>query len=210
MCVCMSAYFHSCYFFTFLYMFSQLLHFSSSKLFQLPLTLFMNQKCELLNFSRYHLFLRILLLLVLAWITLLLSNLVLIVVPISLGRALFNAIPLLPLTRGIKFPLFSVTLDIKFNGKIIVCTIFLNTHYHTCGMEILIFLWLLLTDIYAFILGNCIIRTVVTGSRYVVQHVQTGRAGVLLKQIWKWCGIALKSSALLSIWVGHWFSLVCY
>lgn len=122
----MSAYFHSCYFFTFLYMFSQLLHFSSSKLFQLPLTLFMNQKCELLNFSRYHLFLRILLLLVLAWITLLLSNLVLIVVPISLGRALFNAIPLLPLTRGIKFPLFSVTLDIKFNGKIIVCTIFLE------------------------------------------------------------------------------------
>lgn len=121
--------------------------------------------------SEYHFFLRILLLLVLAWITLLLSNLVLIVVPISLGRALFNAIPLLPLTRGIKFPLFSVTLDIKFN------------------------------DIYAFILGNCIIRTVVTGSRYVVQHVQTGRAGVLLKQIWKWCGIALKSSALLSIWI---------
>lgn len=37
-----------------------------------------------------------------AWITLLLFNSALIVVPVSLGRAIFNAIPLLPVTHGIK------------------------------------------------------------------------------------------------------------
>lgn len=46
--------------------------------------------------------LRIVLLLVVAWMTLLLFNSALIVVPISLGRMLFNAIPLLPITHGIK------------------------------------------------------------------------------------------------------------
>ena len=106
-------------------MFSQSPGFYSSKLFQLLLNLFINQKCEYLVYSRYR-SLRILLLLVLAWVTLLLSNLVLIAVPISLGRALFKAIALFSPTR------------IKLNGKITVCTIFL--HYHACGMEILIFL----------------------------------------------------------------------
>ncbi|KAL6964026.1 putative E3 ubiquitin ligase sud1 [Sarracenia purpurea var. burkii] len=52
--------------------------------------------------SEYGFVLRIVLLLVVAWMTLLLVNSVLIVVPISLGRALFNAIPLLPITHGIK------------------------------------------------------------------------------------------------------------
>lgn len=46
--------------------------------------------------------LRIVLLLVVAWMTLLIVNSALIIVPISLGRALFNAIPLLPITHGIK------------------------------------------------------------------------------------------------------------
>ncbi|KAA3482425.1 putative E3 ubiquitin ligase SUD1 isoform X1 [Gossypium australe] len=53
-------------------------------------------------FSRYSFVLRIVLLLVIAWMTLLIFNSALIVVPISLGRALFNAIPLLPITHGIK------------------------------------------------------------------------------------------------------------
>ncbi|OVA15870.1 zinc finger protein [Macleaya cordata] len=52
--------------------------------------------------SEYGFVLRIVLLLVLAWMTLLLFNSALIVVPISLGRTLFNAIPLLPITHGIK------------------------------------------------------------------------------------------------------------
>ncbi|OMO63242.1 Zinc finger, RING-CH-type [Corchorus olitorius] len=52
--------------------------------------------------SEYSFVLRIVLLLVVAWMTLLLFNSALIVVPISLGRALFNAIPLLPITHGIK------------------------------------------------------------------------------------------------------------
>ncbi|XP_022745937.1 probable E3 ubiquitin ligase SUD1 isoform X2 [Durio zibethinus] len=52
--------------------------------------------------SEYGFVLRIVLLLVVAWMTLLIFNSALIVVPISLGRALFNAIPLLPITHGIK------------------------------------------------------------------------------------------------------------
>ncbi|RVW49794.1 putative E3 ubiquitin ligase SUD1 [Vitis vinifera] len=50
----------------------------------------------------YGFVLRIVLLLVVAWMTLLIFNSALIVVPISLGRALFNGIPLLPITHGIK------------------------------------------------------------------------------------------------------------
>ncbi|XWS39928.1 hypothetical protein CRYUN_Cryun18bG0096900 [Craigia yunnanensis] len=52
--------------------------------------------------SEYSFVLRIVLLLVVAWMTLLIFNSALIVVPISLGRALFNVIPLLPITHGIK------------------------------------------------------------------------------------------------------------
>ncbi|KAK6916423.1 Zinc finger, RING-CH-type [Dillenia turbinata] len=52
--------------------------------------------------SEYSFVLRIVLLLVVAWMTLLLVNSALMVVPISLGRSLFNAIPLLPITHGIK------------------------------------------------------------------------------------------------------------
>ncbi|GMI83674.1 SUPPRESSOR OF DRY2 DEFECTS 1, ECERIFERUM 9 [Hibiscus trionum] len=52
--------------------------------------------------SEYGFVLRIVLLLVVAWVTLLIFNSALIIVPVSLGRALFNAIPLLPITHGIK------------------------------------------------------------------------------------------------------------
>lgn len=52
--------------------------------------------------DRYGFVLRIVLLLMVAWMTLLIFNSALIVVPISLGRALFNGIPLLPITHGIK------------------------------------------------------------------------------------------------------------
>uniref|UniRef100_A0A2N9IDY7 RING-type E3 ubiquitin transferase n=1 Tax=Fagus sylvatica TaxID=28930 RepID=A0A2N9IDY7_FAGSY len=52
--------------------------------------------------SEYGFVLRIVLLLVVAWMTLLIFNSTLIVVPISLGRAIFNVIPLLPITHGIK------------------------------------------------------------------------------------------------------------
>ncbi|KAI3854524.1 hypothetical protein MKW92_008206 [Papaver armeniacum] len=50
----------------------------------------------------YGFVLGVVLLLVLAWMSLLLFNSALIVVPISLGRTLFNAIPHLPITHGIK------------------------------------------------------------------------------------------------------------
>ncbi|KDO59772.1 hypothetical protein CISIN_1g001208mg [Citrus sinensis] len=110
--------------------------------------------------DRYGFVLRIVLLLVIAWMTLLVINSALIVVPISLGRALFNAIPLLPITHGVK-----------------------------CN------------DLYAFIIGSYVIWTAVAGARYSIEHVRTKRAAILFKQIWKWCGIVVKSSALLSIWV---------
>ncbi|KAK7319893.1 hypothetical protein RJT34_04621 [Clitoria ternatea] len=108
----------------------------------------------------YAFVLRIVLLLVIAWMTLLVFNSALIVVPISLGRALFNAIPRLPITHGIK-----------------------------CN------------DLYAFIIGSYVIWTAVAGVRYSIEQVRKRRASVLLGQIWKWCGILVKSSALLSIWI---------
>uniref|UniRef100_A0A7N0ZWS0 RING-type E3 ubiquitin transferase n=1 Tax=Kalanchoe fedtschenkoi TaxID=63787 RepID=A0A7N0ZWS0_KALFE len=52
--------------------------------------------------TEYGFVLRIILLLLVAWMTLLVFNSLLIVVPVSLGRALFNAIPILPMTHGIK------------------------------------------------------------------------------------------------------------
>ncbi|CAM8994149.1 unnamed protein product [Rhodiola kirilowii] len=52
--------------------------------------------------DRYGFVLRIILLLLVAWMTLLVFNSLLIVVPVSLGRALFNSIPILPITHGIK------------------------------------------------------------------------------------------------------------
>ena len=59
--------------------------------------------------------------------TLLMFNSMLIVVPISLGRALFNAIPLLPITHGI-----------KCNGNVVdwICLVVLL--HHAFGMRELI------------------------------------------------------------------------
>ncbi|CAL9780058.1 unnamed protein product [Musa acuminata subsp. burmannicoides] len=110
--------------------------------------------------SEYGFVLRIVLLLVLAWMTLLLFNSAMIVLPVSLGRALFNAIPRLPITHGFK-----------------------------CN------------DLFAFSIGCYIIWIVVAGTRYSVDYIKTHRVHVLVLQIWKWCAIILKSSALLSIWI---------
>ncbi|KAD4179247.1 hypothetical protein E3N88_27838 [Mikania micrantha] len=52
--------------------------------------------------ERYGFVLCIVLLLLVAWMTLLILNSAIIVVPIFLGRALFNSVPLLPITHGIK------------------------------------------------------------------------------------------------------------
>ncbi|KAF5814057.1 putative transcription factor C2H2 family [Helianthus annuus] len=52
--------------------------------------------------ERYGFVLCIVLLLLAAWMTLLIFNSAVIVVPIFLGRALFNSVPLLPITHGIK------------------------------------------------------------------------------------------------------------
>ncbi|KAI0488637.1 hypothetical protein KFK09_028476 [Dendrobium nobile] len=110
--------------------------------------------------SEYGFVLRIVLLLVLAWMTLLLFNATVIVVPISLGRAIFNAVPRLPFTHGIK-----------------------------CN------------DLFAFSIGCYLIWTIMAGTSYSADYIRTRRASHLISQIWKWCSIILKSSALLSIWI---------
>ncbi|KAI4342341.1 hypothetical protein MLD38_026979 [Melastoma candidum] len=115
---------------------------------------------EVSDSERYSFVLRIVLLLMVAWMTLLIFNSTLIVIPVSLGRKLFNAIPLLPITHGIK-----------------------------CN------------DLYAFIIGSYVIWTGIAGARYIVDHVRSRRAAILLAQIWKCCGIVFKSSALLSLWI---------
>ena len=87
-----------------------------------------------LSFSRYGFVLRIVLLLVLAWMTLLLVNSALIVAPISLGRALFNSIPRLPITHGIKcngnmidLNWLSVVLSFPFTMRTLaICCYFLQ------------------------------------------------------------------------------------
>ncbi|KAL7263872.1 hypothetical protein ACSBR1_001927 [Camellia fascicularis] len=112
------------------------------------------------NLDRYGFVLRIVLLLVIAWMTLLIVNSAVIIVPVSLGRALFNAIPRLPITHGIK-----------------------------CN------------DLYAFVIGSYVIWSAVAGARYSIEYIKRRRAKVLLSQIWKWGGIVLKSSALLSLWI---------
>ncbi|GAA0163321.1 ubiquitin-protein ligase [Lithospermum erythrorhizon] len=57
---------------------------------------------EQVEADRYSFVIRIVLLLVVSWMTLLMFNCALVVVPVSLGRTLFNVIPFLPLTHGIK------------------------------------------------------------------------------------------------------------
>uniref|UniRef100_A0A7N0SZX6 RING-type E3 ubiquitin transferase n=1 Tax=Kalanchoe fedtschenkoi TaxID=63787 RepID=A0A7N0SZX6_KALFE len=59
----------------------------------------------------------------------------------------------------------------------------------------------LVSDLYAFVIGSYVIWTAVAGVRYTIEQIKTRRARVLFSQIWKWCGIVMKSSALLSIWV---------
>uniref|UniRef100_M4DM94 RING-CH-type domain-containing protein n=1 Tax=Brassica campestris TaxID=3711 RepID=M4DM94_BRACM len=110
--------------------------------------------------QEYNLQLRITLLLLVASVTLLLVHSTLIVAPVSLGRALFNAIPVLPIRHGIK-----------------------------CS------------DLYAFFTGTYVIWTTISGARYAMEHVKSERTSVLLNRIWKWCGIVIKSSVLLGIWV---------
>lgn len=60
---------------------------------------------------------------------------------------------------------------------------------------------LLYSDLYAFVIGSYVIWTALAGARYSIEQIRTKRATVLFRQIWKWCSIVLKSSALLSIWV---------
>lgn len=148
-------------------------------------------------FSRYAFVLRIVLLLVVAWMTLLLFNSALIIVPISLGRALFNSLPLLPITHGIKCNGIAVNLA----QLVSVLHLAIKTLTFSCFY---------FSDLYAFVIGSYAIWTAIAGARYSIDQVRTRRVVALMNQIWKWCVIVLKSSALLSIWVMTPFILIQY
>lgn len=66
------------------------------------------------------------------------------------------------------------------------------------------------SDLYAFVIGSYAIWTAIAGARYSVDQIRTRRVAALINQIWKWCVIVLKSSALLSIWVMAPFILIQY
>lgn len=71
-----------------------------------------------------------------------------------------------------------------------------------CFITLNVFIRLfLLLDLYAFIIGSYVIWTAVAGLRYSLDQIRKRRISVLLGQVWKWCSIVVKSSALLSIWV---------
>jgi E3 ubiquitin-protein ligase MARCH6 len=72
--------------------------------------------------------LRIVLLLVLAWMTLLICNAGMIVIPISLGRLVFEAIPRLPITHGIKCNGTLLVILILFVYEIDLVTYFLTSY----------------------------------------------------------------------------------
>uniref|UniRef100_A0A175YF66 RING-type E3 ubiquitin transferase n=1 Tax=Daucus carota subsp. sativus TaxID=79200 RepID=A0A175YF66_DAUCS len=70
------------------------------------------------NMERYSFVLRIVLLLLAAWMTLLVFNSASVVLPISLGRVLFNAVPVTPFTHGIKCnDLYAFVI-----GSYVICT----------------------------------------------------------------------------------------
>lgn len=85
-------------------------------------------------------------------------------------------------------------------------------HLFFMGLLIFVLFFFLSLDLYAFIIGSYVIWTAVAGVRYSIEHIRTKKVVVLLNQIWKWCGIVVKSSALLSIWVRitYFLLLVCY
>lgn len=64
-------------------------------------------------------------------------------------------------------------------------------------------------DLYAFIFGACIIRGALVGGRYAIKLIQTKGMATFLKHIWDWSVIALRCSALASIWVQISYSFNC-
>lgn len=75
------------------------------------------------------------------------------------------------------------------------------TSFQVTGLYNVFITLLLFTDLYAFIIGSYVIWTAVAGVRYSIEQIRKRRSSVLFGQLWKWCGILVKSSALLSIWV---------
>ncbi|KAG0495508.1 hypothetical protein HPP92_000199 [Vanilla planifolia] len=90
--------------------------------------------------SEYGFVLRIVLLLVLAWMTLLLFNAAVVIVPISIGRTMFNAIPRLPFTHGIKCnDLFAFSIGCYFIWTIAAGTSYSAEYITTRRASLLMF-----------------------------------------------------------------------
>ncbi|KAL6659619.1 hypothetical protein ACP70R_003659 [Stipagrostis hirtigluma subsp. patula] len=104
---------------------------------------------------------RMVLLLVLAWLTVVIFSSAILVAPVTVGRSLLFAMPQLPIAGALKA-----------------------------------------NDLFAFVVGFCIISTIVAASRDSFAYMTSGRTHLLTTIICNWGIIALKSSPLLFIWIG--------
>ncbi|KAJ1266740.1 hypothetical protein BS78_07G001100 [Paspalum vaginatum] len=109
--------------------------------------------------KRRYVAVHVMLLMVLAWLTVVIFNAALLVAPISVGRALLFAIPQLPVTGTLKS-----------------------------------------NDLFAFVLGFCILSTIVAASRDAFAYMTSGRTRLLVSVIGNWGITALKSCPLLFLW----------
>ena len=141
--------------------------------------------------------LRIVLLLVLAWMTLLIFNAGMIVIPISLGRLVFEAVPRLPITHGIKC---NGNLHVILLSELMLYNLMFTNNEISCITSLLTPFGIL-SDLFSFSIGCYILWSVAAGTRYAIDYIRSRQLGFLVQQICKWCSVVLKSSFLLSIWV---------
>lgn len=132
------------------------------------------------------------LLVVLVWLTIVVFSFVLLVVPVSVGRALLFAIPQLPVAGALKSngndrspKLTRPMLWIKF--------IYVRFFGLTCAY--------FPSDLFAFAVGFCILSTIIAASRDAFAYVTSGRTRLLSSIICNRCMTAVKSSPLLFLWV---------
>lgn len=167
---------------------------------------------------------RIGLLLLAAWLTLLLINTALLILPITIGRAIFASFLELPMIHGAKCngelcnPVCShsgsvTPLTVKSHKSVAVDVLLWKIHYPLIGRTRWYVAWetfwtshaimvvVLVTDLYAFNIGCYVFWATAAAVRYVIYYLRRHALGVLQRQILKWSAITAKSIVLLSLWV---------
>ncbi|CAN6826626.1 unnamed protein product [Brassica oleracea] len=165
--------------------------------------------------GKYIFVLRVVLLLLAAWVTLLLFNTALMVVPVSLGRALFNAIPTLPITHGIKcndlyaFVIGTYAFWIIISGTMYATehlksertSVLLNQIWRWCGIvfksSVLLAIWIFIIPV---LIGLVLELLVIVPMRVPVDETpvfllyQDWALGFILLKIWTTLIILLDDS----------------